>query len=313
MSRDDPGLVQQYGGRGGALRYLRVHLFVRRQAGRWCRPVPWQPWAWPTVGIREEDYGTYIWSWWGGPGCVPPCPVTTLGLTNSRYGGGGATLLTSGREEAGRAMVPPCPVITLGLTNSRYGGKNYGTYIWSWGGGPGCGAALSRDNPGLVQQYRREDYGIYIWSWRGGPRCGAALSRDNPGLANSTEGGDYGTYIWSWGGGAGGGAALSRDDPGLVQQYREGGLRYLHLVVRRRAGRWCRPVPWRPWACRAGRRAGCRWDRRWSPRQLWWPWQPGPPQTRCACADPPALNRNSQWARNSYSTVNEHEIVRYSQ
>ncbi len=48
-----------------------------------------------------------------------------------------------------------------------------------------------RDNPGLAQhRYRGLDYGTYIWSWGGGPRCGAPLSRDDPGLATQDGGQD---------------------------------------------------------------------------------------------------------------------------
>jgi hypothetical protein len=77
----DPGLIHQF--REGGQQYL--HLVVRRRAALWC------PLSRDNPGLAAQD------------------------------GGGRTTVLTSGREEAGRAVVPPCPVTTLGLPRRTEG------------------------------------------------------------------------------------------------------------------------------------------------------------------------------------------------
>jgi hypothetical protein len=106
------------------------------------------------------------------------CPVTTLGLPNSS--GGRTTVLTSGREEARRAVVPPCPVTTLGLPRRTDGRRT------------------------TVLTSGREEAGRAVV-----PPCPVTTL----GLPRRTE-----------------------EREGIT-------VRYLHLIVRRRDGRRCRPVP----------------------------------------------------------------------
>jgi hypothetical protein len=140
-------------------------------------------------------------------------------------------------------VVPPCPVTTLGFPSNRGGGglRYLHLIVRRWA----RRAALSRDNPGLAKQYRGGRTTI-LTSGReeaAGRWC-RPVPRQPWALPNSTEGGR--TIVLTSGREEVGQAVVPPGPVttlGLPNSTGGGGLRYLHLVVRRRAGRWCCPVP----------------------------------------------------------------------